>query len=139
MTSVSYDFSFDYGYDADGALRPLLRLLVSNVAEPSNAVEIDAALDSGAERSLLNGRIGEALGIDVLRGPELSFSTMAGGLLPATLHRVRISHSDLGTFELELAFSTVEIQRNLLGRDFFDLVQIGFREHQLTFFVTPTP
>ncbi len=102
MTSVSYDFSFDYGYDADGALRPLLRLLVSNVAEPSNAVEIDAALDSGAERSLLNGRIGEALGIDVLRGPELSFSTMAGGLLPATLHRVRISHSDLGTLSWSL-------------------------------------
>ena len=64
---------------------------------------------------------------------------MAGGVLPATLHAVQLSHADLGTFELEVAFSTTEIRRNLLGRDFFDLVQIGFREHHLAFFITPTP
>ncbi len=139
MPSVSYEHSFDYGFDAEGRLRPILRFLLSNITEPSTAVELEATLDSGAERSLLNGQIGVALGLDVLRGPRLSFSTMGGGLLPATLHLVRLSHADLGTFELELAFSTVEIERNLLGRDFFDLVQVGFREHHLTFFVTPIP
>jgi len=33
----------------------------------------------------------------------------------------------------------VEISRNLIGRDFFNLVQVGFREKYLTFYLTPTP
>jgi hypothetical protein len=141
VTTVTYGSDFGYSYDADGKLCPLLKILVSSLtaASPAVAVDIEASVDSGAERSLFNGRIGLALGLDVLRGPEVTFATMAGGLLAAKLHPVRLSHADLGTFELEVGFSTGEIPRNVLGRDFFDLVQIGFREHHLTFFVTPTP
>lgn len=140
MISIPYDYSFEYSYDAEGRLSPLLRFLASNMgADVSARVELEATLDSGAERSLFNGRIGIALGLDVMRGPEIAFSTMAGGLLSATLHPIRLSHPELGTFELEVAFSTGEIWRNLLGRDFFDLLQVGFREHHLTFYVTPNP
>lgn len=139
MAQVSYAHSFQYNYDVDGTLRPLLRFVVSSIRDPSAEVEVEASLDTGAERSLFDGRIAVALGIDVLRGPELNFRTLAGGLLSATLHTVRLSHGDLGAFELQAAFSSGEIERNLLGRDFFDLIQIGFREHQLAFFVTPTP
>jgi hypothetical protein len=32
-----------------------------------------------------------------------------------------------------------DIQRNLLGRDFFDLVQVGFRENHSEFYVEPSP
>lgn len=139
MTTVSYRHQFEYGYDDDGERLPLLKFRLSNIADPTLMVDVEVALDSGAERSLLDGRIGAALGLDVLGGPRLTFETMAGNLFPATLHTVQLSHSELGTFELEIAFSTGEIRRNLLGRDFFDLIQIGFREHYLTFFVTPTP
>jgi hypothetical protein len=38
-----------------------------------------------------------------------------------------------------VGFSSGEIHRNLLGRDFFNLAQIGFRERHLTFFITPSP
>ncbi len=139
MTPISYDFELDYSHSAEGKLCPLLRLVASIAGDPAAAVELEAVLDSGAERSLFNGKIGLALGLDVLRGPEISFSSVAGSLLSANLHSVRLSHADLGTFELEVAFSTGEIRRNILGRDFFDLVQVGFREHQLKLFVTPTP
>lgn len=139
MATVSYAHTFEYGYALDGKLGPSLRFLATSIPQPQRAIELDATLDSGAERSLFNGRIGPALGIDVLGGPELSFSTMAGGVLAARLHPIRLTHADLGTFELEVAFSTAEVRRNVLGRDFFDLVQIGFREHHLRFFVTPSP
>jgi hypothetical protein len=136
---VSYIHRFEYGYDQNARRLPLLKFRVSNISDPTLMVDVEGALDSGAERSLLNGRIGVALGFDVLGGPRLNFETMGGSLLAATLQRVRLSHPKLGTFELEVAFSTGDIQRNLFGRDFFDLVQIGFREHHLAFYVTPSP
>lgn len=139
MTTVSYAHQFDYGYDDDGRRLPLLKLRLTNVTDPGLRVDIEAALDSGAERSLLDGQIGFALGLDVLNGPSLAFETMGGGILRATLHTVELSNSELGEFKMEIAFSTVEIRRNVLGRDFFDRIQIGFREHHLTFFVTPSP
>ena len=139
MAIVSYSHRFGYGYDEGGERYPLLGFRVSNPENPALAADVDAAVDSGAERSLVDGQVGALLGFDVLGGPKLTFETMAGSYLPATLHKVQLAHADLGTFELEIAFSTTEIQRNLLGRDFFDLVQIGFREHHLEFFVTPKP
>jgi hypothetical protein len=48
-------------------------------------------------------------------------------------------HPDLGSFTLEVGFSSTDIHRNLLGRDFFNLAQIGFRERFLTLYVTPAP
>ena len=52
---------------------------------------------------------------------------------------MRLFHGDLGEFELEIGFSESPIRRNILGRDFFNLLQIGFRERYLVFYVTPTP
>ncbi len=66
-----------------------------------------------------------------------SMSSLRGR--PESYAWVQLAHADLGTFELEIAFSTSEIQRNLLGRDFFDLVQVGIREHHLELLVTPAP
>jgi len=43
------------------------------------------------------------------------------------------------SYALEIGFSENPIRRNLLGRGFFNLIQIGFRERYLTFYMTPTP
>ena len=43
------------------------------------------------------------------------------------------------TIDLDIGFSTVPLRRNLLGRDFFNLVQIGFRERQQVFYVRGEP
>lgn len=139
MTTVSYSHRFDYGYDQDGARFPQLSFRISNPDNPSIMVDVDAFLDCGAERSLIDGQIGALLGLEVLAGNRLTFETMTGALFPASLHTVQLAHADLGTFQMEVAFSTGEIRRNLLGRDFFDRIQIGFREHHLEFFVTPIP
>ena len=125
--------------DLDGKRYPRLTLHVSNPQQPDLAVDTQAYLDSGAERSLFSGWIGVAIGIDVLSGRQLSYETTVGSHLTATVHPIRLSHPELGEFDLEAGFSSVEIKRNLLGRDFFNLIQIGFRERHLRFFITPTP
>jgi hypothetical protein len=139
MVTVTYEHQFQYALDDTGDRYPRLSFRIAQSDEPEISVDVDAYLDCGAGRSLFNGRIGAALGIDVLSGEEVVFQATTGGLLVAKRHQVRLTHSSLGSFNLEVGFSTTDIHRNLLGRDFFDLAQIGFREHHLTFYVTPTP
>jgi len=139
MPVVAYEYQIEYAYDLDGKRFPRLSFQIAKADDPAVTVDVAAYLDSGAERSLFSGRIGAALGIDVLSGPKLVYQSTTDSRLVATLHTVRLIHPDLGSFSLEVGFSTSAIQRNLLGRDFFNLVQIGFREHYLTFYITPTP
>jgi len=89
--------------------------------------------------SLFDGTIGSSLGIDLLNGREKRFQSTNGAVLSSRLHQVRLFHPALGSFDLEVAFSTSPIARNLLGRDFFRRVQIGFRESHATFCVTAQP
>lgn len=96
-------------------------------------------LDCGAERSLFSGTLAAPLGIDLLQGRRIAYFSAGGMRMDAFLHAVQIQHPELGQFDLEVGFSSVSLARNLLGRDFFNLVQLGFREHHLVFYVTPEP
>ncbi len=139
MATIRYPFQFDYAYDEDGNLLPRLAFALSRPKNRDRRVDIDAYLDSGSERSLIDGWVGKSIGLDVLSGPRIGFESTMGTVLTATLHAVRLSHSDLGDFELEVGFTSVNIKRNLLGRDFFNLLQIGFRERRQTFYVSLEP
>jgi hypothetical protein len=137
---VQYEHEFPYPYDEDGRRYPRLTVRVLNAANPTRgAIDVDAYLDSGAERSLFDGAIGRVIGIDLLSGEQKRYESTIGSSIPATLHAVRLEHLDVGAFELTVGFSSSRIKRNLLGRDFFNLAQIGFREHHLAFFITPRP
>ena len=136
MPVVAYEHQFDYAYDPDGSRFPRLDFQMARSGNPELTVDVDAHLDSGTERSLFNGKLAAALGIDLLRGRQLVYQSTSGSHLVATLHSVVLIHPDLGSFQLEVGFSFAEIQRNLLGRDFFNLVQIGFHENHLTLYVT---
>ncbi len=136
---VSYDHEFSYPYDDRGERRPILQILLANPGDTSLAVEVDASIDSGAGKSLFDGALLPAIGLQLLDGQRQLYSSTGGFQLWARLHQVIISHPDLGSFPLKVGFSEVTIWRNLLGRDFFALTQIGFRERHSAFFVTPTP
>lgn len=139
MITVTYEHAFPYTYDPRGEPFPTLTLRLSRPGQTEPALDIDAYLDSGARRSLVEGRLAAALGIDLFRGPEVRYVSTSGAAITARLHRIQLSHPALGSFELEVGFSTIPITRNLLGRDFFNLIQIGFRERHLTFYLTGAP
>ena len=51
-----------------------------------------------------------------------------------------ISHHLIGSLYVDVGFSTGgHLARNLLGRDFFSRVQVGFRESRLTLYIAAQP
>ena len=72
-------------------------------------------------------------------GREVRLNAAAGFAIAARIHRLVLAHARLGRFTLDAAVSTVPIQRNLLGRDFFQHIQLGFRELHHTFMITAAP
>jgi hypothetical protein len=138
---IGYTLSFEYLVDPiSGDRYPGLTVRISLPGSSDSGVDLDVHLDSGADRSLLNGEIiVPALELDLLSGPVRRYEPIAGALLEARIHKISIFHPDLGLFLFDVGISTASLRRNILGRDFFNLVQIGFREHHQTIFVTPEP
>jgi len=116
-----------------------LPITISARHQLARSTDIIAYLDSGAQRSLFDGTLAMSIGLDLLAGHRLMFGSAVGFSIEGTIHPVRLSHPDLASFDLEIGFSTVPLRRNLLGRDFFNLVQIGFRERQQLFHVRVEP
>jgi hypothetical protein len=115
MVRVEYDHEILYADDPNGRQYPRLTLRLMNPADAERAVDLDAYLDSGAERSLFDGRLAPLLGIeDLFAGQEVTFQSTVGAALAARLHPVRLSHPSLGTFDVQVGFSTGPIGRLLL-------------------------
>ncbi len=130
MPEVSYRISLDYLRDSvTGDPFPGLWVAVGH-PDGDGELEIQCHLDSGAEVSLFDGEIAHGIGLELQSGAAQSYSTSSGATLAARLHRVRIRHEELGEHELRVGFSEQRLARNLLGRDFFNLFRIGFRERQ---------
>lgn len=138
MATVSYPYEMPY-HDMGRGNVPVLQMGVQAVTAVTEAIDVDAYLDSGALYSLFDGAILAAIGLNILDGPLRLYYPVAGQPIEARVLPVRLVHEQLGNFELEIGFSMGVISRNLLGRDFFNRVQIGFRERQLRFLINPTP
>ena len=133
---ITVHYRYEFGYTAAGdSSAPLLALRASRVEASSLSVGIDTHLDSGTEMSLFHGALALMLGLDLLAGRPLRFAATAGPPLEARVHRLRLWNDTLGGFELEVGLTTSHIRRNLLGRDFFSLFQVGFREQYLAFYL----
>ena len=138
MVRVDYRYSFNYRQLGSGSF-PIIPVRITRQDDPEVGIDADAYLDSGAERSLFNGHFLAALEIDLVNNKRKFYNSTIGDSITAYLHDVRISVPDAGDFNLEIGFTDGQIRRNLLGRDFFNLVQIGFREHQLQYYLNTTP
>jgi hypothetical protein len=138
VITITYQHECSYR-DLGTGEAPVLALSVSMAANSRNTIDVDAHLDSGAEVSLFNGFIIPSLGGELLNSNRKSFRSTAGDEVIAYLHRVRIVVPEIGNFDWEIGFSDRQIRRNLLGRDFFNRVQIGFRENHLKYYLNPSP
>jgi hypothetical protein len=137
---VRVDYQHEFPYISVGEERfPILQLIMEPLAGEEASIEVDAILDTGARYSLFDGRLLAAINLDLNDGAERTYYPVRGAGISARVHSVRISHEYLGDFNLNIGFSTEGIPRNLLGRDFFDRVQIGFREHHLIFYANSAP
>ena len=138
MVTVQYSIEFPYRIHQD-ELFPMVMIALRNPAT-RESVDQDAFLDSGASRSIFLGEVAHMIGLDLLEGEPWEFRTNTGQPVHARIHRVEMVLVDgMAPFSLDLAFSTDRLQRNLLGRDFFHLVQIGFRERYAQLLVEPVP
>lgn len=138
MPTSNYSHTFNYRDHGNGNF-PTVLVEIVNPADQTLRVEVDGYLDSGASRSVFFGWIAHAIGLDLLSGAQLPYLNNTGQEYEGRVLPVIISQEDLGDFNIELGFAMWDAPRCLLGRDFFDLVQIGFRERQLEFYVEPTP
>jgi hypothetical protein len=121
-----------------GGLFPALFIGLHNPSHPAKSIEIPAELDSGAEYSLFEGKLAIAIGLDLFSGQPFAFSLNNGVGLDARILPITISHSELGRFNSPVRFSTGPLLSNILGRDFFDFLQIGFDEHHSELYLTAT-
>lgn len=138
MTTVEYQYSFNYRQFQSGTF-PALQVHITRPDNSELGFDTDAYLDSGAERSLFDGQLLAVLEIDLMNDQPKPYSSTLGNSVTGYLHSVRLTIPEIGEFSLEIGFSDSPIRRNLLGRDFFNLVQIGFRENQLQYFLNVTP
>ena len=123
--------------ELSGEYVPGLQLDVWILGNPQRKTYLRAHLDSGADLSVFDGALlVQVLGLDLMAGREQRLESAQAYALTARIHRLELSHPDLGRFILDAAISTVPIRRNLLGRDFFRHIQIGFREFHHTFHLT---
>lgn len=138
---VAVDFSFEAPYltSISGKSFPGLIVTLENAYDPSTPIEVRASLDSGAEYSLFDGQTAQAIGLDLISGAPFTFVTTGGATIDARILPVVVRHSDLAAFKMDLRFSTGKIRRDILGRDFFNLVQVGFRERHLRVYLSATP
>lgn len=139
VPTIAYQYEFPYRPSPAGGMFPILPVAVSNPRSSARSADVVAYLDSGAQRSLFDGTLAGFIGLDLMDGPRLPFASAAGFSIEGILHPMRLLHPELGEFDLEIGFSTVPLRRNLLGRDFFNVVQIGFRERHQVFYVKAEP
>ena len=138
MVTVEYQHRFNYRQYRSRS-SPVLQVRITRQDIPGLGIDTDAYLDSGAEASLFNGDLLAALEIDLINNNRKSYGSTFGGSVTGYLHNIQLTLPDVGDFSMEIGFSHGEIRRNLLGRDFFNLVQIGFRERQLEYYLNPRP
>ena len=138
METVVYQLRVPYLLRVNGKSFPGLVVDLENPSDVASFVEIRAELDSGAEYSLFEGRLARLIGLDLFDGEPFEFGLVNGVSLDARILPVVIRHDKLGRFNLRVRFSTSPLRRNILGRDFFDLLQVGFDEHHSEVYLTPT-
>ena len=135
-TVIHFDHDVEY-LDTPVGPAPALMVALANPVRPGRFIDALAYLDTGAQRTVFDGEFAEGLGIDILRGKKVLMSATHGSSIGTREHHVTLSHPACGTLSLTICFSEEQIHRNLLGRDFLGLLQIGLRHYDQMFFVSP--
>ncbi|MDI6591804.1 MAG: hypothetical protein QME61_02640 [Patescibacteria group bacterium] len=109
---------------------PLIEVIL---AGPKKKIKLLAMIDSGADYSLFDLRIGEKIGIEIGRGEKVILEGIGGEPLIGYLHLVPIQ-VEKKTFNCKIVFAKTEVA--LVGRDnFFLPFLITFNEKSQKFLI----
>lgn len=116
--------------------RPYIQV---RLISPKSNWEGYALIDSGADRSLFNMQIAEALGLDLTNSPSEDFGGIEGGNLKAKLHKVKVQIVGMSDeIEVLAGFMDSSGVAAILGQDgFFDAYKIKFEKDHGIIEITP--
>ena len=102
----------------------------------SNALPVEALIDSGADFGCFKADLADALGIPLERGEKKEIATV-GGKITAYMHNIEIQLFDR-KIKCQVAFSReFRFHANLIGRqDFFIKHEILFKEKEKVIEIT---
>lgn len=107
--------------------RPPCPALELTVAVGMIEFDVVALVDTGAEFSLLDGSMLRAAGIDLLAGPSQTFRGFMGARSVGHAHRAVLTAAGRAV-AMEVHFSTMPLERPVLGRDFLEYFVVAVRE-----------
>jgi|SRR3989344_450334 len=115
--------------------RPMIEI---EVFGSDDSKTFDALIDSGADVSLFNLEIAEALGIDLTNAKSANFIGIAGNVDGYRVDKTKIKVNGFSnTVEIPACFVDSPSVGILLGQDgFFDLHRIKFEKDHDTFEIT---
>lgn len=106
---------------------------------PKGSINIDALIDSGADRCLFNSQIGKEIGLEIEKGEREIFSGIEGGKLLAYLHKIHLQIIGINKIiEIIAGFTDAPGVFAILGQEgFFDAFKIKFEKAHNTIEITP--
>lgn len=106
---------------------------------PKGSVNVDALIDSGADRCLFNAELGREIGLDLEKGEKEIFSGIEGGKIGAFLHKIQLQVIGIEKkIEIITGFADAPGIFAVLGQDgFFDAFRIKFEKDHNIVEITP--
>lgn len=103
------------------------------------SVNIDALIDSGADKCLFHNEIGREIGLEVEKGMKETFSGIAGKEISAFIHKIQLQIKGIEkTIEISAGFTDAPGVFAILGQEgFFDNFRIKFERDHDTIEITP--
>jgi hypothetical protein len=140
--ATSIDYNFEYPYrpmGPDGLHFPVLQVGLENPNDSERQVDTFVYVDSGSRITVLDGEIAQDIGINFTEGEEQQLGSIAGGSIQGWLNNINLHLEGFPPVLLRVAFvdPSFKIRRQLLGRDFFYHVQIGFWEYARLLYLSP--
>jgi len=128
-------------FPPDNSLKWVKKPIVSiEIFGPSGRQTFDALIDSGADCSLFNIQIAQALGLDLSVARRIRMTGISGGVEGYRLEDIEIKIEGIGkTIKIPVCFADSPSIGTLLGQEgFFDQYRIKFEKDHDSFEITPT-
>ncbi len=133
---MKYNYTSFYIENRPKAIkRPMIEI---EVFSKDDSKKFDALIDSGADLSLFNLEIAEALDVDLTNSKPSNFTGIAGNVDGYRVDKLKIKVNGFTeTVEIPACFVDSPSVGILLGQDgFFDLYRIKFEKDHDTFEIT---